>query len=690
MISRSRILAVAVALLAVSAANVVVSSPPAIAGTLVFTSCSRLGDNGQDRDVSGPVWQAQANVAYTLYNRCTQGGSLQIATTRNPGGRANAQWATVTPPSIEIVHALVPDNDLLVDSHLRQDGFSAGFFWQGGGLNIVPRTGCCGGMDYGFGINRSLGPSRWFGFQVSCSNSPPCANPPAQLLDIDGIVLTAIDNTRPSVVAVGAGNVWYQSRRWIRGSGWPASFQASANDGICGEQAIVDARAIQGPSDPTPNQHSWTQCPDPQTMDLTLDTTRYPNGPMSLLFSARDAARPANVSSPSETLHVDNQPVGLIMGGPTDAPSTARTQYISATATAGPSGVAGIACSTDGSPYRWHPGASAQVPVSGVGEHQVSCYSQNSAIDPYGNPARSAVQTWRLKIGEPTVLAVGFQQVVNALRCHPVYKRVRVAGRWVTIHRHHKRISVHGPGHYKRIRVVGCHPRTVARHVTVYKTTKRHGKTVSVPVVKTVHVVLLPHVVYRPIRRIGFGDRTRISGWLGTTAGTALPGQDVAVLTAPDNSSQHWRVAAVTTTRADGGWSVRLPAGPSRLIEAAYGGSPITESTVSSQVHVVVPAKVLLHIRPTRSHWGAKIRIWGRVLGGYIPAGKLLRLRIGADGVSGTVGIPNISSRGRFHTTWTFASGHGRVTYWFAVSTLPESSYAYAPNSSRRIYVTVS
>jgi len=687
--SRSRVLVVIAIAVALVSAQCLVAPPLATAGTLYLNACSHLGDDGQDTDVSGAVWQSKAGAAYALYNRCPQHGSFQIATTRNPGGGTTAQWATITPPAIEIVHAQTPVDDVLVDSHLKGDGFRASFFWQGGAQAIAPQNSCCGGMDYGSGINRSLGPSRWFGFEVSCSYSPPCGNPPAQLLDVSGVQLTAIDTTPPSLVAQGSGNIWYQSARWIRGSNWSASFQASADDGICGMEAIIDGGTVAGPSDPNPNQHSWTQCPDPQTMGLTIDTTRYPDGPMSLTLAARDAASPANVSAPSETLHVDNQPVGLTLTGPTDSPSTAGTQYVDATATAGPSGVSGIACSTDGSPYQWHSGASAQIPVTGVGEHQVICYGQNSAIDPYGSPGRSPTQSWRLKIGQPTELAVGFKRVVDALRCHPARKRIHVPGRWVTIHRHHKLIHVRRRGHSRVIRVVRCHPRTAARHVTVYKTIARHGKKIHVPVTKTVRVVLLPHVVYERTRRLRFGHGTTISGWLGTTSGTALPREPVAILTAADNGANHWRVARTTTTRSDGSWSVHLRAGPSRLIEAIYGGGPTTESTVSGQVKVIVPSKIRLHIQPTHIHWGATIRISGRVLGGYIPQGKLLRLRIGAEGVSGTVGIPDVSPNGRFRTTYTFAPGAGTVRYWFSVSTLSESSYAFAPSSSRRVYVTV-
>lgn len=93
---------------------------------------------------------------------------------------------------------------------------------------------------------------------------------------------------------------------------------------------------------------------------------------------------------------------------------------------------------------------------------------------------------------------------------------------------------------------------------------------------------------------------------------------------------------------------------------------------------------------PRQTHWGGTIKIAGRLLGGYIPAGRLLRLRIGAEGVSGTVGIPSIGRKGRFHTTWTFASGNGTVQYWFAVSTLPEADYPYAAASSTRRTVTIS
>ena len=271
--------------------------PHADAGVLYLNSCSHLGDSADDADVDGPVWQGSAAGDYALYNRCPQGGSFQIVGTNFARGGDNAQWSTVTPPSIEIVDAVTPLNDVLIAPGIKSDGYSASYFWNGGTQSIVPENNCCGGMYYGEGINRLVDPSRWFGFQVTCTN-PPCSPPFGQLLDVNGVQLAAVDNTPPTVVAAAANNVWYQGAHWVRGI-WPASFVAADDSGICSMEEVVAGHAIAGPSDPTPDQHSWTQCPTPQTMSLSLDTTHYANGPLSISLSAATLrARPTSHRRP--------------------------------------------------------------------------------------------------------------------------------------------------------------------------------------------------------------------------------------------------------------------------------------------------------------------------------------------------------------------------------------------------------
>ena len=685
---------VAVALLAFVAAGVpelTVAAPQAQAGTLWMTACSGFGDGANGTDVDGMVWQGVGNNSFSAGNRCGQGGSFQILPSHPAKTGESAQWHTVTPPSIQIVHAVTPVSDVLIDPN-RGDGFKASFFWSGGSQSIFPVNNCCGGMDYGAGINRWLGPSRYFGWQATCTAGPCGA--PFQILDVRGVELVAVDNTPPRLLALGSGNLWYEGGHYVRGAGWPASFQAGADDGICGMQAILDGQAIQGPNDPSLNQHSWTQCPSPVTMPLTIDTTKYPDGPMSLTLSARDAASPANISSPTQTLAVDNQPVGLSLSGPTDAPSSAGTQYVTATATAGPSQIAGIACSQDGSPYQWHPGASAQIPVTGLGEHQAVCYAQNNAADPYGNPARSSTQSWSLKIGVPTVMGIAFTRIVDALRCRRVPERIKLPAHWVTVHRHHKPIHVRRPVHFKVVKVTRCHPRTALKQVTVWKTITRHGKKIHVKHTRIVRVVLLPHVVNQTTRRVRHGHASTVDGWLGTTNGTALSGQTVAVLTAADNGRGRFRVAATVTTAANGSWQAKLPPGPSRVIEAFYGGAPTLEGAVSGQVRLIVPARVrLIKVSPRRVAWGQTVHITGQLQGGYLPSGgALVRMRIGQGTGYSTYGVQeHVTGSGRFSTTYTFGVGdpglHRR--FWFQLASLPIGNYPYAPAASNRINVTV-
>lgn len=222
----------------------------------------------------------------------------------------------------------------------------------------------------------------------------------------------------------------------------------------------------------------------------------------------------------------------------------------------------------------------------------------------------------------------------------------------------------------------------------------RHGKPVRVKRHETIRVVEFPHVVYHSTKRVSHGKPTTVNGWLGLPEGTALAGQVVQVLTAPDNGLGQFSGAAVAVTGAGGTWSARLPAGPSRLVEAHYGGAPTLEPSQSSQVHVVVPAEVkLITVTPRNVAWGGTVRIVGRLEGGYLPpGGALVRLRIGAGSAYTTFGVQeHVGGDGRFSTTYTFGAGQPSVyeLFWMQVASLPMGNYPYAPANSRKLTVLV-
>ncbi len=493
------------------------------------------------------------------------------------------------------------------------------------------------------------------GWQISCQQSS-CGQP-LQILDVRGVDLLAVDSTPPGVLALGSNNIWNQSGRWVRGSGWPASFAASADDGICSMREIINGASVQGPYDATPNTHSWTQCPSPQTMGMTIDTTAYANGPLSLVLWASDAASPANVSSPSTTLEVDNAPVSVSVSltGPADALSTAGTQYVSATTTAGPSGVAAIYCSVDGGASVAYAGASAQIPVSGVGSHQVSCYAQNNAIDPNGRPASSPAETFAMTIRQPVASAITFSRVADSLRCHTIRIKVRGAARIVK--RHGQKVKVRGRVHART--VMRCHARTAMRKVTVIE--HRRGKAVAVT--KQKRVVLLPHVVDQPKLRVAYGKGATVSGLLVLGDGSApLAGRAVQVLAAPDNGLGQFSPVATVVTGADGSWSAALPAGPSRLVEAVYAGDRSTEPVTSAQVDLIVRARIGTSISPRVLPWHATVTIRGHLDGGLVPSdGVALRLMVRYPGTRrGTLLLAlRTNVRGSFRIDWSYDAGPG-------------------------------
>jgi hypothetical protein len=474
---------------------------------------------------------------------------------------------------------------------------------------------------------------------------------------------------------------------------WTLHFYGDSPSGLCSLSASVNGQPVPGVSSSTQDPTWWHQCAA-GPYSQTVHTPDFGQGPLALTIRGSDAA---GVSTPdpayTKTVYIDNSQPTVSLAGPTDAPSTAGVQYITATAGGSPSGIDGLECAVDTAPAQWYPGAAAKVPVSGIGQHTVKCAAADNAVDQAGNHGWSSWTTWNLSIRQPTTAALSFgSRILDALQCRRVSERVKIPAMWVTVRRHGKPVNVKRRAQTKVVKVVRCHPRVVRVRVRV----KVNGRWEW----RSERQIRLPRTMQRSTWRARYGATAKVVGWLGTTAGVALAGQTIRILTAPDNGLNAFTQTAVATTGADGVWSATLPAGPSRLVDAAYDGGSTVEPASSGQVRLTVPAVVKLTITPRRTHWWRSprtpgtIRISGRVLGGYIPGAdqQLLRLRIGVigtPGVQSTIGIPDIAPDGRFHTTWTPAPGNGTVHFWFSVSTLHEADYPFAPASSAKVAVIV-
>jgi hypothetical protein len=606
------------------------------------------------------------------------GGQILIQTGNNSVDQGTgAIWQATAPAGLTIEQAWI--------SALDSDGVNAGnlgvyggdFYSTGGTSNIEP--------NQTWAILQGLN-SKDFGLQLVCGKTLCDNSQNSAFIAAGEINLDVAETVGPSFTS--ASGLW-QSSGWVRGS-WPFGLSADSPSGVCALAASLNGQPIartQSNADPS----TWHQC-SAAPINIPVNTIGFGQGGLPFQISADDAA--AQHAASSKTVYVDNEQPTVALTGPTDAPSTAGTQYVTATAAAGPSGVAGISCSLDGAPAQWYAASTAQVAVTGVGTHQVQCFSENNAVDANGVHGISAPQSFAMKIGEPTVSAVAFSTVVNKLRCRRVSERVRIPARWVKVRVRGRVQRVREKAHTQTITVTRCHARTVRRRITREVTVHRHGKTVRVKRSRVVRVVVEPRTVFQTSRRVHHGQGSTVDGWLGTATGIALGGQTVDVLTAADNGRENFHVAAVATTAANGAWSARLPGGPSRLIEAEYPGAPSTEGAISAPAHLIVPAKVqLLSVAPRRVAWGATVHLVGQLTGGYLPrGGALVRLRIGLGNSDTTYGVrEHVTGKGRFTTDYTFGAGDPAAhrSFWFQLASLPMGDYPYAPAASRRLSVSV-
>jgi hypothetical protein len=144
---------------------------------------------------------------------------------------------------------------------------------------------------------------------------------------------------------------------------------------------------------------------------------------------------------------------------------------------------------------------------------------------------------------------------------------------------------------------------------------------------------------------------------------------------------------------ANGFWVAKIPAGPSRLLEADYAGTPTTAPASSTTVKLRVPARLAILSHTVRVAWGQTVHFTGQLYGGYIPPGGVnLRLRYGYGRSWTTYGVKtHVGGDGRFATSFTFGPGDPRdhLRFRFEFATLPGGAYPWAPARSNIAEVVV-
>jgi hypothetical protein len=486
---------------------------------------------------------------------------------------------------------------------------------------------------------------------------------------------------------------------------------------------------VEGPYEPNPDG-VW---PSPTPEIVTPNLAAAGNGPHTVTITAYTQF--GQTSTVSFSVDIDNVlPSSTDMIGPVGWQAGGEV-IGSAAGTSGPSGIAGQSCSIGSGAPSWYPGASAQLAVTGDGRIPVRCAAVNAAgvpgatteydalldnTPPSGyfaprdpdNPALarvvvadrlSGVAGGQIQIetsGGWQPLAGGYSPATGLLSAAipddgsvPDGNYALRAIVWdavgnvatITSDRSSTPEIITVP-----LRIVTQLPvgRSLAliKRCSVSRAASRDGRSarhrrVADRLVRRCSLVPLPR--RGGVIRLRFDQQATVTGVMETADGEAVAGARVQV-------SQHapgWatRPAGTVTTDKHGRFTYTIQAGPSRTITFSFLGTPTMRASVGTTT-VQAFGKARIEVSPS-ARAGSRVRIAGRVLGGYIPSGGVLvQLQYQISGLS--VGWApfhapvRTDGRGRFSVTFPVPAAAAGYTYLFRALVAGQNGWPFLTTHS--------
>jgi hypothetical protein len=180
------------------------------------------------------------------------------------------------------------------------------------------------------------------------------------------------------------------------------------------------------------------------------------------------------------------------------------------------------------------------------------------------------------------------------------------------------------------------------------------------------------------VRTLKYGERAVVEGTLADAAGEPVANAPVAVSERVIGVTSSRRPASVRTD-ADGRFSYRLGAGPSRVIDFSSGAA-------TARVTARVRAGVTLRTSRQRVRNGSTLRFSGRVLGRQRALVTIYAL---SSGPRKRIPVETVraGSSGRFSYTYRFARIPGPSVYRFEARVPKQTGFPYLAGSSPRVTV---
>lgn len=194
---------------------------------------------------------------------------------------------------------------------------------------------------------------------------------------------------------------------------------------------------------------------------------------------------------------------------------------------------------------------------------------------------------------------------------------------------------------------------------------------------------------------VPFGASALLSGRLTRAAdGAGLGGREVRIVSRPSRGALVPVAVATARTGEEGGFSLRLPPGPSRRVSAVFAGDRGLEGSARRPLDLRVRSGLSLRAAPRQLRTEEVVRLSGKVRsrGAPIPRrGKLVAIQYLEEATHRwrPVLVTRTDHHGRFRAHYRFRYVTGTAAIRLRATALAEERWPYAPGSSPPVTVRV-
>lgn len=194
---------------------------------------------------------------------------------------------------------------------------------------------------------------------------------------------------------------------------------------------------------------------------------------------------------------------------------------------------------------------------------------------------------------------------------------------------------------------------------------------------------------------VPFGAPATLSGRLVDAEGAGLAGRRLRIVARPSRGALAKRRILTARTGRHGGFTLRIPIGPSRRLTVAFAGDSGSEPARRAPLILRSRAGIELHGGPTALATGGRLLLWGRVRsrGAAIPRrGKLVAIQYYETAARRwrPVLVTRSDHSGRFRASYRFRYVTGVASIRLRAVALAEERWPYVPGASEPVTVRVS